>query len=65
MSEARNNGVPLIEQAPRAAITQAIKALSESLNGDSEKEVGSVPQDDAKGGWLSFWPGKSKGKAKK
>jgi pilus assembly protein CpaE len=31
MIEARNNGIPLIELAPRAAVTQAIVALAESL----------------------------------
>ena len=30
MVEVRNNGVPLIEQAPKAAITQAMIALAES-----------------------------------
>ena len=31
MVEVRNNGVPLIEQAPKAAITQSINALAESI----------------------------------
>ncbi len=34
MVEVRNNGVPLIAQAPKAAITQAIRDLAERLNGD-------------------------------
>ena len=33
MVEVRNNGVPLIEQAPKAAITQSIIALAEALCG--------------------------------
>src|SRR3954470_6228596 len=33
MVEVRNNGVPLIEQAPRASITQAMAALAEHLTG--------------------------------
>ena len=39
MIEARNNGVPLIEQAPKAAITQSIIALAKALSGD-EKRAG-------------------------
>ncbi len=31
MIEARNNGVPLIEQAPKAAITQSIQGLADAL----------------------------------
>ena len=31
MVEVRNNGVPLLEQAPRAGITQAVAALAEAL----------------------------------
>lgn len=34
MIEARNNGVPLVEQSPRAAITQAILGLAESLTNE-------------------------------
>ena len=34
MVEVRNNGVPLIEQAPKAAITQSIIALADALCGD-------------------------------
>ena len=34
MIEARNNGVPLIEQAPKAAVTQSIIALAKTLSGD-------------------------------
>ena len=39
MVEVRNNGVPLIEQAPKAAITQAIIGLAQALGG--------VPKGDA------------------
>ncbi|MCC9609574.1 pilus assembly protein CpaE [Blastopirellula sp. JC732] len=37
MVEVRNNGVPLIEQAPRAGITQAISSLADALSGESKK----------------------------
>jgi pilus assembly protein CpaE len=59
MVEVRNNGVPLIEQAPRAGITQALVALSEALTG-----LAAAPADTGKksrGGWLGFW---SSGKGK-
>lgn len=36
MVEARNNGVPLVEQFPKAAVTQSIVALVEALAGDSK-----------------------------
>jgi pilus assembly protein CpaE len=40
MVEARNNGIPLMEQAPRAKITKAIEALAlavgDSMPGKSE-----------------------------
>lgn len=71
MVEMRNNGVPLIEQAPRAPITQSILQLTDML-------VGNVPSDDAQtgeggsekavassAGWMNFWQGKAqKTKAK-
>jgi pilus assembly protein CpaE len=68
MVEMRNNGQPLFEQAPRAAITLAVQQLTDLLAGaevvpsvDSEKS--SVDRASA-GNWLNFWPGKSAGKAK-
>ncbi len=62
MVEMRNNGVPLIEQAPRAGITQSIVTLSEALAG--AETAASEKDDDQQGknGWLSFW-GKSKAKS--
>ena len=39
MVEVRNNGVPLIEQAPKAAITQSIIALAQALGGDPRAET--------------------------
>jgi pilus assembly protein CpaE len=36
MVEVRNNGVPLLEQAPKAAITQSIISLGDALSGDRE-----------------------------
>jgi pilus assembly protein CpaE len=57
MVEVRNNGVPLVQQAPRAAITQSIAQLGDALSGKLEGahvgEVGSKIKS-----WLSLWPGK-------
>ncbi len=39
MVEVRNNGVPLTEQAPKAAITQAVGVLADVLCGGGEKEA--------------------------
>ena len=58
MVEMRNNGVPLIEQAPRAALTLAICQLSEMLCGSSGETV--TAASSGMGRWLSFWPGKGK-----
>jgi hypothetical protein len=33
MSEVRNNGVPLLERAPKAAITQSIIELAAAIDG--------------------------------
>ena len=57
MIEARNNGVPLIEQAPKAAITQSIVQLSRTLTNDGKIEV--VESEGKRfglGGLLKFWP---------
>jgi pilus assembly protein CpaE len=64
MVEVRNNGVPLIDQAPRAGITQALAALSETLTGEKAKTEASSSAATTKaagGKWLSFLGG-AKGK---
>jgi pilus assembly protein CpaE len=63
MVEVRNNGVPLIEQAPRAGITQSIVALADSLCNDETPEQEDTV-DSKKSGWLSFWPTKGKAPTK-
>jgi pilus assembly protein CpaE len=61
MVEVRNNGVPLIEQAPKAPITQSMVQLSEALLGDAEPvEVVEEGKAPASSRWLNFWPGKTK-----
>ena len=53
MVEVRNNGVPLLEQFPKALITQSVTALSNALSGDSAEVR--VEQTTTQGGWLNFW----------
>jgi pilus assembly protein CpaE len=63
MIEIRNNGVPLIEQAPRAPITQAVQKLTDKLIGlvENAEEIGDGEKVGAgSANWLNFWPGKSK-----
>jgi pilus assembly protein CpaE len=53
MVEARNNGVPLITQAPRAKVTRAVQQLGGLLDGTSEGEE--RPEDKkARRGIFSF-----------
>jgi pilus assembly protein CpaE len=56
MVEVRNNGVPLIQQAPKAAITQSINQLAAALDGrtDTKSAEGSKTRS-----WLGIWPTKS------
>jgi pilus assembly protein CpaE len=56
MVEVRNNGVPLVQQAPKAAITQSIGQLAGALSGAvdaSSGEAGSKLRT-----WLNLWPAK-------
>lgn len=56
MVEVRNNGVPLLEHAPKAPITQSIGQLADSL-------CGKAPSEDDAGGkgrrWLNLWPARA------
>ena len=61
MVEVRNNGVPLMEQAPRSEITQRIMGLAAAIGGDLV-----LSEDDEKAGigrWLSFLSSNKKGAA--
>lgn len=53
ISECRNNGVPLITQAPKAAVTVAIQELAHKLAG-SEPEETEDGDDKGKKSWLNF-----------
>jgi pilus assembly protein CpaE len=57
MVEVRNNGVPLIQQAPKAAITQSINQLAAALSGNPD-EPASEPGGKSRG-WLGIWPARS------
>ncbi len=59
MIEARNNGVPLIESAPRAAITQSLTALAKALSGDESQPPAEPAAKKNLGGLFRLWPGKS------
>lgn len=58
MVEVRNNGVPLINQAPKAAITQAIREMVNKLVGDRPKAPPEAKEESKapKGVWQKFWP---------
>jgi pilus assembly protein CpaE len=53
MVEVRNNGVPLIQQAPKAAITQSINQLAVAISGKSEAE--GADGSSKKAGWRNLW----------
>ena len=60
MVEARNNGVPLLEQAPKAKITQAIIDLANTLTGnDQSSNGGSQSSKSSFGRLIGIWGGKS------
>ncbi|MCA9147126.1 MAG: AAA family ATPase, partial [Planctomycetales bacterium] len=63
MAEVRNNGVPLVEGAPRAGLTQAIIELADLLCGgdQSTSEAATTPGSS---NWLSFWPALAKARGK-
>jgi pilus assembly protein CpaE len=58
MVEVRNNGIPLMQQAPKAPITLALQGLAALLCGDTEKatDPSGSPAPAASSSWLTFWP---------
>lgn len=57
MSEVRNNGVPLIEQAPKAAVTQGIIQLAAALTGGGPTDGdGSESTRTSISRLFNFWP---------
>lgn len=67
MVEMRNNGQPLIEQAPKALITQSVLQLTDLLDGGkiivTDDAAKSSPDNSISNTWRNFWPGKNKAKA--
>jgi pilus assembly protein CpaE len=54
MIEVRNNGVPLIQQSPKATITLSINQLAAALSG---KQLAESPSDALfRSSWLRLWP---------
>ena len=55
MVDVRNNGIPLLEQAPKAAITQTISQLADALCGKLGAD-GEIDSSEAKNRrWLNLW----------
>lgn len=59
MVSVRNNGVPLLEQAPKAAITLALRDLVNRLvlGQTADTAVISKEPEASEGRWTKFWPG--------
>jgi pilus assembly protein CpaE len=58
MSEVRNNGIPLLQHAPKSAVTQSIIELASAIN--ENLDLAEASEKAGVGRWLNFWPGKSK-----
>ena len=58
MVEVRNNGVPLIQQAPKAAITQSISQLADALSGKTDDDPPPKPPPRRRS-WLNLWPARA------
>ncbi len=60
MVEVRNNGTPLLEQFPKAAVTQAILALADALSsdGDSQPQLAGAGGKSSLGKLFNLWPAK-------
>jgi pilus assembly protein CpaE len=56
MIEVRNNGVPLVQQAPRAAITQSLNQLAANLSGKADQPGEGSSKSRS---WLGLWPVRS------
>ena len=58
MVEVRNNGVPLLEHAPKAGITNSINKLAEALCGKLGEDSADSDSDSKSRRWLNLWPAK-------
>jgi pilus assembly protein CpaE len=61
MIEVRNNGIPLIDFAPKAAVTHSMVGLAEALTGEERTEPAAAPasKKSSLGKLLNFWPAKN------
>jgi pilus assembly protein CpaE len=60
MVEVRNNGVPLLEQAPKAPVTQAIAQLALQFMGEEQSVEEADPAKTGKHRWLGLFGAKAK-----
>ncbi len=58
MIEVRNNGIPLVQQAPKAPITQSFVLYAEKICGSQETSTESAAPSK-KTGWLNRWPSRN------
>ena len=58
MVEVRNNGVPLLEYAPKAGITNSIRQLGIAISGSSGVDEIEGEGESKSRRWLSLWPAK-------
>jgi pilus assembly protein CpaE len=58
MVEVRNNGVPLIDHAPKAGITNSVNKLAAALCGVGDAESEDPDADTKTRSWLKLWPAK-------
>ena len=63
MVEVRNNGVPLLEQFPKAGITQAVMALAATVSVEDQEDLTeeSSEKTTSSSGWLNFWAARKSG----
>jgi pilus assembly protein CpaE len=54
MVEVRNNGVPLLQHAPKAGITQSISQLADALTGKRAEDAAAA-SDGKSRRWLGLW----------
>jgi pilus assembly protein CpaE len=59
MVEVRNNGVPLIQHAPKAGITASIMQLADAVCGKHREDGETGDKDSKSRRWLNLWPAKS------
>jgi pilus assembly protein CpaE len=55
MVEVRNNGVPLLQHAPKAGITQSIGQLADALTGKRAEDEAAAGDSKSRR-WLNLWP---------